>query len=780
MWRIIKLKRIFSNILVVALTVGNVFFGFPVDVVIHKINESKIVDNLYWAMQDSDVIDRGVIAIPTVVKRAHADSTIAYKSAGAGTMTETGSADLAPAAPATVDAGDILIAHIVVLDSFSSLPTIPTGWTLLFGASDLGTGIPTGRAWVYGRIADGSEDGAAINFGSLAGTAGRMGRIYSFSGYESGSITDVVPAASFSENSSETDPIIQSVTTTIPGAKAVALVSQDDDNSHNALGAVSGGTWAEPVADYVDANVSIQGGKLQIQVGTPSSDPGTIAGGTVAGTDDEANTLNFEIRSNPAHIALTGTVTGSIIETDIVSGGETIILTSTGSNYVSDTIGTIALDAAKNSGNNAATPTSPWSVWRPTLATGDMLLMFIGWDDSVNNTGISVANGPNGETWQQIGSVVASASTEARMTAYYVVATGAWNGEAIAVTPNANEQWTATVVKLRAGEFDASTPIGASATRASAGVAETSVLMPAFSAGLTDGGGKLIWAGVADDDPQTTLAGGYTSVESLDRGVLSVSVQTRDAAVTNSESLSGGTRAIASDSWASVAFIIRPPTATLFSGVRQGIINGLDSAQSEGTGWDAVVKAGQNVTGVVRTSSTVVTITLDAFGSYDITAQETITATLPATALIDRTSIVASPTFTVADSSGGVAPTVTTDYASNIGATSARFHGSITDDGGDSITQHGFAYSTNSTLSSSVSTTTLGAGSEGAFQEFVSGLSNNQTYYFRAYAISSGGTGYGSILNTTSGNTTPTRSVRLFGGQKIKFFGGTNMIIYPR
>ena len=220
---------------------------------------------------------------------------IAYKSQGAGISTETSGANLVPLCPATVDAGDILLAHIVVLDATSALST-PSGWTLLFGPSGLGTGTPTGRAWAYGKIADGTEDGAGINFGSLASTIGRLGRIYSFSGYVSGTIADIIPAASFTANSSETDPIIQAVTTTIGGAKAVALISQDDNNSHDGLGAVSDGTWVEAVADYVDSAVGPQGACLQIQVGTPTANPGTISGGTVAGTNDEANTLNFEIR----------------------------------------------------------------------------------------------------------------------------------------------------------------------------------------------------------------------------------------------------------------------------------------------------------------------------------------------------------------------------------------------------------------------------------------------------------------------------------------------------
>jgi len=116
-------------------------------------------------------------------------------------------------------------------------------------------------------------------------------------------------------------------------------------------------------------------------------------------------------------------------------------------------------------------------------------------------------------------------------------------------------------------------------------------------------------------------------------------------------------------------------------------------------------------------------------------------------------------------------PVVTTDFASNVGATTARLHGSIVSTPG-AVTEHGFAYSTSATLSSGVSTTTLGAGSAGQFQQSISGLSNDQTYYFRAYATS-GGIGYGNIIQLTSGNTTATRSVRLFEGYTLKFYNGS-------
>ena len=88
----------------------------------------------------------------------------------------------------------------------------------------------------------------------------------------------------------------------------------------------------------------------------------------------------------------------------------------------------------------------------------------------------------------------------------------------------------------------------------------------------------------------------------------------------------------------------------------QAIIDGLDSAQSEGTGWNAEVRDKEVTTAVVRTSSTIVTITLTASASYDITATEIITATIPAAVLVTSAGdITATPTFTVtAIVAGGV------------------------------------------------------------------------------------------------------------------------------
>tara|TARA_R110000868_G_scaffold19561_7_gene84227 strand:- start:2860 stop:3378 length:519 start_codon:yes stop_codon:yes gene_type:complete len=122
------------------------------------------------------------------------------------------------------------------------------------------------------------------------------------------------------------------------------------------------------------------------------------------------------------------------------------------------------------------------------------------------------------------------------------------------------------------------------------------------------------------------------------------------ASVTEADIVTGGKTLIitlTNDTWIAAG-------AGSFDLQRDEIIAGIDSGQAEATGWDAVVKATQSLAGVVRTSDTVVTITWDAFATYDITAQETITVTVPGTAVVGAGAIVATPTFTVDLLSTGV------------------------------------------------------------------------------------------------------------------------------
>lgn len=139
-------------------------------------------------------------------------------------------------------------------------------------------------------------------------------------------------------------------------------------------------------------------------------------------------------------------------------------------------------------------------------------------------------------------------------------------------------------------------------------------------------------------------ASAWFNVKDFGPGTLCTVTGTITASTTEADIVAGGKTIIltlSGDTWIAAG-------AASFDLQRQNIINGLTSAQSETLGWNLVVKALQSITGVIRTSDTVVTITLDAQATYNITAQETITVTVPGTAVVLGNAIVASPTFTVA------------------------------------------------------------------------------------------------------------------------------------
>jgi len=91
------------------------------------------------------------------------------------------------------------------------------------------------------------------------------------------------------------------------------------------------------------------------------------------------------------------------------------------------------------------------------------------------------------------------------------------------------------------------------------------------------------------------------------------------------------------------------------------------------------------------------------------------------------------------------APTVTTVGITDITQTSANGVGNVTSDGGASVTERGVCWSI-SENPSIVNNRTFNGISTGVFIGVISGLSANTTYYIRAYATNSAGTGYGSQL----------------------------------
>lgn len=94
-------------------------------------------------------------------------------------------------------------------------------------------------------------------------------------------------------------------------------------------------------------------------------------------------------------------------------------------------------------------------------------------------------------------------------------------------------------------------------------------------------------------------------------------------------------------------------------------------------------------------------------------------------------------------------PTVSISSVSSITATGATLSGEVTYDGGDTVTERGFVYSTSSNPITSDTKVQSGSGT-GAFSEEITSLDPETTYYVRAYAINGVGTSYGSEQSFTT------------------------------
>jgi len=107
---------------------------------------------------------------------------------------------------------------------------------------------------------------------------------------------------------------------------------------------------------------------------------------------------------------------------------------------------------------------------------------------------------------------------------------------------------------------------------------------------------------------------------------------------------------------------------------------------------------------------------------------------------INTESIGTEITITVSSASQA---TVLSSPATAVTATSATLGGDVNSDGGSTVTERGVVYSTSINPTTSDTKTQVGSGT-GVYSQSVTGLSPGTTYHFRAYAINSLGTSYGS------------------------------------
>ena len=97
----------------------------------------------------------------------------------------------------------------------------------------------------------------------------------------------------------------------------------------------------------------------------------------------------------------------------------------------------------------------------------------------------------------------------------------------------------------------------------------------------------------------------------------------------------------------------------------------------------------------------------------------------------------------------GSAPTVTTSAADTITSTSANGNGNVTSDGGNTVTERGFVWSTSANPTTSDNKVTV-AGTTGSYSGSMTGLTSGTLYHYRAYAINSVGTSYGADTTFTT------------------------------
>jgi hypothetical protein len=129
-----------------------------------------------------------------------------------------------------------------------------------------------------------------------------------------------------------------------------------------------------------------------------------------------------------------------------------------------------------------------------------------------------------------------------------------------------------------------------------------------------------------------------------------------------------------------------------------------------------------------------------------------------------------------------VVPTVTTLAVTGITGNSAKSGGTVTVSGGADVTARGVCWSLTDPPTIAGSKTTNGTGL-GAFTSDLTGLLGNKTYYVRAYATNSAGTGYGPSVSfktnidlpvvTTTAVTDITKTSAKSGGNVNYDGGGT-------
>ncbi len=201
---------------------------------------------------------------------------------------------------------------------------------------------------------------------------------------------------------------------------------------------------------------------------------------------------------------------------------------------------------------------------------GDLMLAFIGIDDDLTaNNPSAPSTGPNGETLIE-STVGSGGSSGGGPTQGFVawVGTATRSAGTIDFTWTGSEFWAGRCIKVLAGEFDATTPLGAlSGYSGNTSDSGTTVATPSWALDADDGGGAIVVHMVVDADPLSGTPSGWTLTVNTDHGGLSTAITQRDADSVDSETVASVDYTTSADSSSTLGTVVRPPKIAQISDV---------------------------------------------------------------------------------------------------------------------------------------------------------------------------------------------------------------------
>ncbi|OQP67820.1 FISUMP domain-containing protein [Niastella populi] len=114
------------------------------------------------------------------------------------------------------------------------------------------------------------------------------------------------------------------------------------------------------------------------------------------------------------------------------------------------------------------------------------------------------------------------------------------------------------------------------------------------------------------------------------------------------------------------------------------------------------------------------------------------------------------------------APAVTTAPLTNVTSSSATTGGTILTNGNAAITQNGIVLSQTNATPTLTDSVIAGTTASGSFTINLTGLDFNRTYYIRAFATNSVGTGYGDVVTLNTANDT-TKVRFMYNGKEVVY-----------